>query len=117
VDAGRIPWLESIWGLSARDIWAVGGAAAALHWDGEQWTSTAVEHGDTYSLPELNALWARAPDDLWAVGVAGAIIRWDGTRWRRIRSGTAKDIVAVWGAEDGQIWAVTEGAGILHLAP
>jgi hypothetical protein len=74
-----------IWGASADDMWAVGGAAGggsgAFVWRLEQgtWTERAEVTAD---IRDRSALWkvsGRDADDVWMVGTSGTAFHWDGT--------------------------------------
>jgi hypothetical protein len=100
-------------GLSAHDVWAVGGyrtqGRAGLpahtlteHWDGTAWhlvPSPDGEPGPNSPSPDggpgpnsLDALAVLSPRDVWAVGMTGSsgtgiqplVEHWDGTRWQRV---------------------------------
>jgi hypothetical protein len=53
----------------------------------------------------VNKLWGSSSSDLYAVGNNGNIAHWDGVRWRKIESGTAIDLLDVWGSPNGTVWA------------
>jgi hypothetical protein len=97
-----------IFGLSPRDVWAVGAAGVVHHWDGAAWT--------TLDVPGLVlAVWASAADDVWMVGEAGLALRWDGNGFARVETGTAAALRAVGGASRGEPWAAGDGGAVLRL--
>lgn len=82
--------ITAIHGLSASDLWAVGGDAYAenqtnrslvLHFDGQQWRELPPPSfsGNTYPL---NCVFAVGPKDVWATADLGTSpAHWDGTKW------------------------------------
>jgi hypothetical protein len=66
---------------------------------------------------DINAVHFSSPNNGWAVGQK--TYRWDGERWWYVDSprpeiGVFTDVFAI---SDGDAWAVTEGAEILHYEP
>lgn len=51
-------WFTGLGGTSTDDVWALASTAPSQHWDGTQWTDTAI-HGDR--------LYVAGPGDLWVV--------------------------------------------------
>lgn len=102
--------LLSIWGTTARDVYAVGsdamdgGGPLALHFDGTRWTrlDAGLRRG---------ALWwvyGTAPDTVWMVGEGGAIVRHTPSTGASVRMpapGT-ETLFGVWGTSDRDVWAV-----------
>jgi len=71
--------LLTVWGFSASDIYAGGGAytrGLLLHYDGNEWTQ------DPYTdfWYRIHEIWGSAPDDLYAAG-AQYIFHYNGTSW------------------------------------
>jgi hypothetical protein len=58
------------WGTSKADVWLVGSAGAAVHFDGSAWTATP-----TPTTQALYAVWGRGAADVWAVSNAGVVLR------------------------------------------
>lgn len=99
--------LTSVWAISSSDVWAVGLASTALHWDGKTWTPS--DSGIPAGL-RLRSVWANAPDDVWLVGgndalTTGQIFHFDGTRWSQSDSGT-RYLYSVYGTSKTDIFAV-----------
>src|SRR5207247_1746353 len=128
-----IPALNSIWGTSASDVWAVGDGTnysapfAILHYDGATWSSAPTP--TTFPPVNLSAVCGTSASDVWAVGIetvsaqvlhsillhvtdaasSGAIIiHYNGTTWPSVSSGTTPPIhlSAVWGSSASDVWAV-----------
>ena len=72
-----------MWGLDAKNVWAVGLSGTILKWDGTTWTAQAS--GSTASL---SGIWGTSANNLWVVGDGGTILKWDGATWTTQASGT-----------------------------
>ncbi len=105
--------LSSVWGSGPNDVWVVGAAGTALHWDGSAWTTMTV--GTTQSL---YAVWGSGPNDVWAVSTPGAIFHTNGfvggtAQWSRATN-IADAVVdtaslgklsrAIWGTSASDVW-------------
>jgi hypothetical protein len=108
--------LNSVWGASASDIWAMGLGGLALHWTGLEWK--VVPSGTCNSLL---GVWGSSAADVWAVGYVGAsgtILHWDGSGWSPVATGVGGSFLGVWGTGPNDVWIVGwTGAGrgvILH---
>lgn len=98
--------------LAPGDAWAVGiGGAnehgAALHWNGDQWSSTQPTSG---RFGELWGVKAISTSDVWAVGKNGrrwVARHWDGTEWSAYsaRAGWSR-LRAVDAVATDDVWAV-----------
>ena len=101
------PWrsLESVWGSSADDVWAVGGAGTIRHIDG---AGAPLGDRDFATVEALHAVWGTGPNDVWAVGAAGTILHWDGAKWDRPwRSAAGKkrpNFSGIWGSGPNDVW-------------
>ena len=92
-------------GLAGDDVWFVGRARAAYHWDGEAIARVAL--GD-YNLNL--AVLPLAPDDVWIGGYP--ITRWNGTKWSADRTFGLTMVTDLWAASPAQVWAVDDGGSI-----
>jgi hypothetical protein len=72
--------LNAVWARAKNDVWIVGAAGTALHWDGRVWTQVETETTD--DLVALHG--AQDSNEVWALGSNGTLIRWDGSRWRHL---------------------------------
>jgi hypothetical protein len=117
---GTILPFWGVWGAAPDDVWAVGGDGfsrdpTACHFDGRTWTP--------WELPEpavdshaLYKVWGTAADDVWAVGDTGLVLHWGGPAegWVEHPSGTAFDLISLWGTGPSEILAVGgRASGIL----
>src|SRR5690348_10293964 len=84
--------LSSVWGSSARDVFAVGSGGTILHYDGNAWTAQPGQAAD------LQDVWGTSGTDVFAVGAGGAILHYDGRAWTPQASGTTRDLFALWGS-------------------
>ena len=120
-DAESIGWfLLNVWGPSANNLYAVGGAPTdglIMNYDGTTWTEVNVG----IDVPLINWIYGFGPNNITAVGNGGTIIHWDGTAWTEQTSPTTEDLWGVWGAAANDLWAVggrgrAEGqATLLHF--
>jgi hypothetical protein len=99
--------LRAIWGTSPTDVWVVGEAPAALHWDGQAWNEMPFG----LSRPgTLNGVWASGPRDVFAVGAEGAVLHFDGGSWSRMTVPTDRDLVAVAGRSASDVYALAQSS-------
>jgi hypothetical protein len=97
--------LRAIWGSSPTDIWVVGEAPAALHWDGQAWNEMPFG----VSRPGmLYGVWASGPRDVFAVGDGGAVLHFDGGSWSRMTVPTDRQLVAVAGRTGNDVYALAQ---------
>jgi hypothetical protein len=93
---------KSLHGSGPRDLWAVGGAALALHWNGSTWTE---RRPPTEIMTDLQAVYALGPDLAWAAGRDSSFYRWDGNAWSPLR-GPDRAIHSLWAAASNDLWAI-----------
>jgi hypothetical protein len=104
---------QAVWGTGPDDVTAAGSLVAA-HWDGTTWSiANTVATPPTTTPTE----WAAAPNDRWKVGTGGSIQHFDGYSWSRISAGTKNDLLAVWGSDAYNVWAVGQAGVILRYIP
>lgn len=101
--------LFAIWAVSPTDVWAVGKAGAAVHYDGSNWTTS-----NTGVTTDLYGVWASGPQAVWAVGKAGRILKYDGSAWTSMSSPTTLDLNAIHGASPTDIFAVGKSTNELN---
>ncbi|HTT68170.1 MAG TPA: hypothetical protein VMF70_09085 [Gemmatimonadales bacterium] len=99
--------LRAIFGTSPSDVWVVGEAPAALHWDGQAWNEMpfGVSRPGT-----LHGVWASGPRDVYAVGDGGAVLHFDGGSWSRMSVPTSQQLVAVAGRGAGDVYALAQSS-------
>ena len=76
--------INSIYGFSSMDVWAVGSQSYSLyedsslicHYDGSSWKEYPITGGEW-----LQAIWGSDPTKLWAVG-NNTLFHFDGTSWK-----------------------------------
>jgi hypothetical protein len=74
--------LNGVWGLDAKQVFAVGKGGVIMSWDGSKWG--AMTNPETF---DLTAIWGNATQVV-AVGNGGDMI-WDGTSWTKGYSGSS----------------------------
>ncbi|MCP4346651.1 MAG: choice-of-anchor D domain-containing protein [Desulfobacterales bacterium] len=94
-------YLNSVWGSSGSDVFAVGGDGTILHYDGISWTDMS-----SGTSSHLNKVWGNSGSDVFAVGDNGTILHYDGSSWSGMDSGTFYDFRDVWGSSGSDVFAV-----------
>jgi hypothetical protein len=92
--------LERIAGSSANDIWVVGSAPVAQHFDGSAWTAIAAPGSSRH------AVWVNSPGDVWMSGFNTPAQHWDGTAFTEAPPGGLKSIgaTAIWSNGRNDAW-------------
>lgn len=119
IDSQSNVTLESVWGSSANDVWAVGAVGTIRHITSTdvRWQKVASPTNQT-----LHSVWGSGPDDVWAVGDAGTILHWNGTSFdianeftsAQFPIGQKPDLRAVWGSGPNDVWIAGEQI-LLHF--
>ncbi len=107
--------LRGIWGLSATEVYAVGGRGTVLRYDGKTWKPLAK--GTSASL---NVVWGVSGSDLF-VGGEGIAQHFDGQSWKTLTlpaipgslPGTPPQVYAIWGSDPADVWMGVEDS-LLH---
>jgi hypothetical protein len=101
--------LLSIWGTSARDVWAVGGDARdgtgplVVHYDGAGWTRVPT------GLSQGNLWWVFgfAGGPIYFGGDGATVLRYEGGAFTQLAAPTtAGTVFGIWGASPDDMWAV-----------
>ena len=98
--------LESAWGTSGRDVYAVGREGWILHYDGSAWSAFTTGRHEW-----LQGIWGSAPQDVFVAGPQDSILHFDGARWTRQYTGAPS--LALWGSSSHDVFAVG-GPSITH---
>jgi hypothetical protein len=107
--------LSAVWGSSDRDVWMVGDAGTALHWDGLGFTVSA-----TGTSVDLRGVWGSGASDVWVVGRTGgmsdspSILHWDGVAWTAVPGTQGLQLNCVWGAGASDVWAGGDAGALVH---
>jgi hypothetical protein len=106
--------LNSVIEFAPNDVYVCGYGGTLAHFDGSAWTQAAGIDPNA----SLLRLWASSPGDLYVVGydaTDGVILHstGDGT-WSAEASGTASDLVGIWGASATDIYVAGHDGTILH---
>jgi photosystem II stability/assembly factor-like uncharacterized protein len=109
-----------IWGASADDVWAVGGAeggaggAFAWRFDGDSWREAEGFPAALSADTALWKVWGTAADDVWMVGTGGTILHYDGATITEVSSPTARALFTLHAGPGGRMAAVGGfGTGVL----
>lgn len=113
VDSQSQVALESVWGSSAGDVWAVGrrGTIRRIRTGDARWQ--IVESPTTETL---HRVWGSGPNDVWMVGDNGTILHFDGTS---ITPSSAQfppehrpTLRGVWGSGPDDVWIVGDAIAL-----
>ena len=97
VPSGTVSSLYHVWGSSANDVWATGGAVQ--HWNGTSWSG----RGAGITSFSLGAVWGAGPDDAWLAANDSAY-HWNGSGWTQYSLGSASGVLAAWGSATNDVW-------------
>ena len=100
--------LKGLSGTGLTDVWAVGDAGTALHYDGQAWT--LIPTGVSVSL---KGILANAPNSIWVTGDSGTILHWDGRKFSPESITTKVNLNGIWGTSDSNIYIAGDSATIL----
>lgn len=97
--------IDSLYGVSPNQVWAVGNGGTILLWNGALWASY-----DSPTQENLHGIWGSGKDDIWAVGNGGTILHWDGLEWRVTPTSFVQALAAIHGSGSQRVVAVgTQG--------
>ncbi|MFC1591428.1 DUF4372 domain-containing protein [Thermodesulfobacteriota bacterium] len=101
--------LNSVWGTSDSNVYAVGDEGTILHYDGSSWSS--VESPTDY---DLNAIAGNSASDIYAVGERGIVLHFNGEYWSTNTLGSTLDLVALQAIPPADFYAVDAEGTIFH---
>lgn len=94
--------LNGLFGIDAKNLWAVGDAGEIDKWNGTGWTRITTGMTGT-----LSGIWGSSDKNIWAVGEGGLSVLWNGSSWSVVVPQSASpNLQAVWGSSDKDVWAV-----------
>lgn len=96
--------ISGVPGSTGDDIWAVGRAGVAAHFNGAGW-----QRIDSGSDNDLLDLWAFSADDVWFVGEDG-VRRWNGEKIVQEPDWPREQVNAIWAASPAEIRLVSNTA-------
>jgi hypothetical protein len=112
LDTGATEPLWGCWGPSADQLYAVGGDPAdpesepfMIEWNGATWSEVVLPEPDREARA-LFKVWGSDASNVWAVGSRGLIYYWNGETWAQQGSGTADDLISLWGTGADDVVAV-----------
>lgn len=114
--------LREVDGSGPKDVWAVGDAGEALHYDGECWRNIEIPLSFGARI-NLVSIWVAGPGSAYAVGTVtaadgyerGIVLKWDGTAWTRVHERSKCPVAFVRGSSTDDVWVTGCGGGALHL--
>jgi len=103
--------LQSIWGNSSNDIFAVGSYKTILHFNGKAWSSMT-----TTPYYHYNCVWGSSATDVYSVGFSGYIYRYNGTAWTVQEQGTVttSGLYAIGGSSATNVYAAGQAGTVVH---
>jgi len=99
--------LNSVWGTSGTDVFAVGDDGVILHYDGKTWTETSGRTRTQTGLratADLYNIYGFSEKQIYAVGRYGTIRYYDGADWKKVDSasnGSPIERITKWNAVTG----------------
>jgi len=100
----RIGGLQSIYGFSRNDIWAVGGGV--WKYDGNSWNSLTQQDAVFSSNIPYTSIWGTSSSNLYLGNAWGKIIQWDGTKAHVVKETGDYMIRDIYGITENFIIAV-----------
>jgi hypothetical protein len=101
--------LNSVWGSSSSNVFAVGASGTIRKYDGTSWSGSS-----SGTIWQLNGVWGSSASNVFAVGNGGTIRKYNGTSWSGMTSGTTKNLYGVWGTGANDVFAVGDSGTVLH---
>ena len=92
--------LHTIWAFNVSNVWV--GSNQPMHWNGVKWTTFDIT-SDAWT-GWIYKMWSNASGSLYIVGSTGALARFNGSTWTKLESGTACDLLDIWGTGDDDVW-------------
>ena len=118
VDSQSSVTLESVWGSSASDVWAVGphGTIRRIRTGDVRWQKV-----DSPTTHALHGVWGSGPDDVWMVGDEGTILHYDGSKIEpsslQLPLGPKRNLRSVWGSGPNDVWIVGDEVALHYTGP
>ncbi len=113
------PYLAA-WTPGPQEVFAFGAASYGVYFDNVD-LQVIQSPGGVYP-DRVNGMWGSTIDNLYLVGFTsypvsfGFALRFDGADWAMIDSGAQREVTAIDGSSNTEVWVGTKGGGILHGA-
>jgi photosystem II stability/assembly factor-like uncharacterized protein len=119
-------YIAKVWGASATDVYAVGGAplfpippngssGLIAHFDGTDWQIVDFTGDLGYDVPHsFESVWGPDGNTVYVVGHNGTILKNTSGTWSQLTSGTTRNLYGVWGTDANNVYAVGDAGLIIH---
>ncbi|QTA83005.1 CalX-like domain-containing protein [Desulfonema limicola] len=94
-DKGFTKKLESLWGTSENNVFAVGEQGTVMHYDGKNWSFL-----NSGTKESLRGIWGYDENNIFTAGDQGTILNFDGKKWVSMPGNTNRDLYQVWGYQE-----------------
>lgn len=116
MQAGTPRDLLGVAGSALDDVYAVGEDNTVLRCRGGSWSDA---RSDALTVTQASDAWGVSANDYWVVGADGSggmTMHSDGTTWQKVSQPLTARVNALWGTEDGSVFAVGEGGWVGRYA-
>jgi len=114
--------INSLWGSSVAELWAVGTQGIISVRKNSQWQEPSKIKSDSIkgSSSDLNSIWGTNPSNIWIAGAFATLLHWQGSLWNQEPISTDQDLsmihfYSVWGSNSNDVWVVGTAGTILHF--
>jgi len=123
VPSSAAPWLpdsvpvttalHGVWGPNASDIFAVGFAGRAVHYNGTAW---ALQPTPVAGAVTLTDVWGSSGTDVWAtIANVDTLLHYNGATWSIVIAPVASGTMGVSGNHNYDVFAVGAAGAIIHF--
>jgi len=105
--------LNSVWGSSPNDVFAIGNNATVIHYDGIMWSNSNYYDENLY---DVTGIWGSSAKDIY-ITLRYSIMHYDGVDWKIAYidySGTSW-FKNIWGTSENDIFAINQAGFIYHF--
>lgn len=107
--------LNALWGLSDKEIYAVGNQGTIVKYNGSQWATIPSP-----TTSHLISIYGTSSTDIWAAGFDGTILHYDGTKIEKVEANSSNYFYGVLANSASDVFAVSHPMfapqdGIMHF--